>query len=321
MKFGIIGTNFITERFLEGTKEIEEFHLEAIYSRTEEKGRRFAEKYGVSKVYTSLEAMAGDPEVDAVYIASPNYCHARQSICMLEGHKHVLCEKPAVLDSNELKMVEETAERNHVVFMEGMRPVHAPGFEKLQEAMTEIGQIRGADLIYCQYSSRYDKFKNGVIENAFNPALGNAALMDIGVYGVHVMVGLFGMPDNIEAESVFLENGMEGDGTLLAGYGQMNASVRYSKICDSHRPSEIRGEKGTILFWNVPDVRKIEVQLRTGDCHIYEIEEKPANMYYETVDFMNQINGKKMKYDYLKWTKWEIQVMDQARNKAQIVFN
>lgn len=78
IRLGVIGTNWITERFLEAAKLVEEFSLTAVYSRTEEKAKEFAGKYGVSTIFTNLEEMAASDEIDAVYIASPNSHHSRQ---------------------------------------------------------------------------------------------------------------------------------------------------------------------------------------------------------------------------------------------------
>ena len=101
VRFGIIGTNFITDRFIAGGKLCEGFAVRAVYSRTMEKAREFAAKYGVEQVYDRLEDLAESGEIDAVYIASPNYCHADQAAQMLRAGKHVLVEKPATANNRE----------------------------------------------------------------------------------------------------------------------------------------------------------------------------------------------------------------------------
>lgn len=89
----------------------------------------------------------------------------------------------------------QAAKENQVVFMEAMKSVHTPGFKAMKEHLPKLGTVRRATIQYCQYSSRYDKFKNGIIENAFKPELSNGAIMDIGVYCVHFLAALFGMPE------------------------------------------------------------------------------------------------------------------------------
>lgn len=94
IRFGVIGTNFITDRFVQAYLENEEFILTAVYSRTMEKGQAFAAKYAGATIYTNLEDMVKSKDVDAIYIASPNSMHAEQAIMCLNHGKHVLCEKP-----------------------------------------------------------------------------------------------------------------------------------------------------------------------------------------------------------------------------------
>ena len=86
IRFGIVGTNFITDWVIAGAQQDERFELTAVYSRTQERADEFAEKYQIPYRFTSLEEMAKSDVIDAVYIASPNFMHARQSIlCMKHG--------------------------------------------------------------------------------------------------------------------------------------------------------------------------------------------------------------------------------------------
>ena len=176
---------------------------------------------------------------------------------------------------------------------------------------------------YCQYSSRYDSFKEGIIENAFNPIFSNAALMDIGVYCVHPMVHLFGRPQSITASSVFLDNHMEGIGTVIMNYGNMLGEVRYSKITDSAEPSEIQGENATMLIWQIQDTKKIELKYRNGDKEIYEIAKKDNNMYYEILRFIELVKsdqGLEESKEYLKDSVLAMEIMDQVRDITGISF-
>ena len=93
------------------------------------------------------------------------------------------------------------------------------------ENLQKLGKIRRVTFQMCQYSSRYDKFKNGIIENAFRPELSNGSLMDIGVYCVHPMVKILGKPDRVMASCVKLHNGVDGMGTILASYDEQGAQA------------------------------------------------------------------------------------------------
>lgn len=118
IRIATIGSSKIAESFLKGARHDERFVHEAVYSRTAERGREFAQKHGVAKVYTSLEDLAADRGIDAVYIASPNICHAPQAIFLMDRGKSVLVEKPAAPTPEEVKAMIETSRRNGVAFME-----------------------------------------------------------------------------------------------------------------------------------------------------------------------------------------------------------
>ncbi|GJM74689.1 hypothetical protein HMSSN036_69050 [Paenibacillus macerans] len=110
IRFGTIGTNWITERFIQAALETEQFVLTAVYSRTEEKGKEFAAKFGDPKVFTEVKVLAESADVDAVYIASPNSLHAEQAILLMDHGKHVLCEKPMASNAAEVRrMIEARA--------------------------------------------------------------------------------------------------------------------------------------------------------------------------------------------------------------------
>ena len=122
-----------------------------------------------------------------------------------------------------------------------MRPDFDPAFDLIEENLPRIGKLRRATFEFCQYSSRYDSYREGIIQNAFNPELGNAAVMDIGVYCIHSLVRLFGMPQSIRALSTKLPNGFDGSGIVLMEYDGMTAEAVYSKISVSVNPSVLQG--------------------------------------------------------------------------------
>ena len=113
VRFGIVGTNWITEKLINAGSMCEDFQLNAVYSRTEEKGREFAEKYKVENIYTDLLEMAKSGMIDAVYIASPNSFHYEQSKLFLENKIAVLCEKPLSSNSFETNDLIKTAKENN----------------------------------------------------------------------------------------------------------------------------------------------------------------------------------------------------------------
>ena len=320
IRFGIIGTNFITDSLLEASRSCPEFELTAVYSRSLDRAREFADKYGAQLVFDDLEAFAACDRIDAVYVASPNCCHAPQSILLMEHGKHVLCEKPTASNSRELEEMIAAARKNNVVLLEAMRPLHTPAFGILKESLKKLGTIRRVSFDFSKYSSRYDKYKKGIIENAFNPDLSNCALLDLGVYCVAPLIALFGMPEKIITDSIILPNGMEGAGTVMAHYPGMQALLTYSKINDSVLPNEIEGEEGNLVLDKISTPLDITIQYRNGETQKPEIPQVSNNMCYELQTFIDLVKEGKTKHQWTDISVMEMALMDEVRRQQGIVF-
>ena len=159
IRFGVIGTNNISNWVIAGGRQDERFELVAVCSRTQERADEFAAKHNIPHTFTSLEEMASSPLIDAVYIATPNYVHAEQSILCMSHGKHVLCEKPFASNAHEVQQMIETARTSGVTLMEAMISTLNPNFAIAKDHLKNLGTIRRYFASYCQYSSRYDKFK------------------------------------------------------------------------------------------------------------------------------------------------------------------
>ena len=228
IRFATIGTSKITRSFLNGARHDERFCLAAVYSRSEETAKAFAAEYGAEKIYTSLEALAADKDIDAVYIASPNICHVPQSVMMLNAGKHVMCEKPYATDPEEAKLPIEAAKRNNVAFMEAMKTTLLPNFYAVRENLPRLGKIRRFFGQFCQYSSRYDDYKSGSqkIANVFNPEMRGGAILDLGVYGIAPVIHLFGVPWKGEFTEEKLNECVHVTSTLILPAGCTDPSER-----------------------------------------------------------------------------------------------
>ncbi|CDG02487.1 Gfo/Idh/MocA family protein [Clostridium chauvoei] len=317
VRFGVIGTNNITEWFLKGAKDVKRFKLEAVYSRTEEKAKAFGGKYGVKNIFTNLEEMAKSNLIDAVYIASPNALHAKQTILFLENNKHVLCEKAFASNEKEVNEMIKKARENNVVLMEAMKTTLFPNFKLIKDNLHKIGKVRRYFASFCQYSSRYDKYKAGEVLNAFKPELSNGSLMDIGVYCIAPMVNLFGKPNTVKATAMMLESGVDGEGSLILGYDDMDGVVIYSKISNSYLPSEIQGEKGSIIIDKINAFNNVKIIYRDGNTEEISVNQKEDDMCYEIEEFINLILNKKLESDVntLENSRIVMKIMDEARKQ------
>ncbi|GAP71589.1 oxidoreductase, NAD-binding domain-containing protein [Candidatus Symbiothrix dinenymphae] len=322
IRFGVVGTNFITDKIIAGGREDERFELVAVCSRSEDTAKQFAAKHQIPHTFTSLQAMAESEWIDAVYIASPNAFHAEQSILCMQHGKHVLCEKAFASNAPEVRQMIKTAKEHRVVLMEAMKPTLTPGFRAIQKALPEIGTIRQYFACYCQYSSRYDQLKAGIVLNAFKPELSNGAVMDIGVYTIYPMVVLFGRPQTIQASGVRLYSGVDGNGCVNFTYDGFNATVLYSKIADSQLPTEIQGEDGLITLDRINIISDATLTRRNGSKE--NIRPKVANdeYYYEVAEFIDLIRSGRRESDInsLENSLITMEIMDEIRRQTGVVF-
>lgn len=294
MRFGIIGTNWITDRFIAAGQEHDNFSIGAIYSRHKDTGRAFANKYNVENVYTNMVEMFRSGQIDAVYIASPNTYHAEQSILAMENGIHVLCEKPAVTSVAEMDQVIQTAKQYGTTYMEAMKSTLLPTFLNLKPNLEKIGQIRRLVFHYNQYSSRYDNYKKGIIENAFKPELGNGAKTDLGVYCLAPIVHLVGEPKAVLKSDYSLSTGADGQGSMILTYEEFEALIMYSKITDSYLPSEIQGENGVIEIDKISSPESIIIKYRDGKTEDISVHHEFDTMYYEIAEFINCVQNKQI---------------------------
>ncbi|MDM5225382.1 Gfo/Idh/MocA family oxidoreductase [Cytobacillus sp. NJ13] len=322
VRFGLVGTNWITERFLKAALQAEDFQLAAVYSRTEEKAKEFAGKYGVERTFTDLKTMAASGEIDAVYIASPNSLHADQAVIFMENKVHVLCEKPIASNTKELQTMIAAARENSVLLMEALKSTFMPNFLAVKENLHKIGQVRRYFASFCQYSSRYDAYRQGTVLNAFNPDFSNGSLMDIGIYCVYPLVALFGKPEEIKAAGYMLESGVDGEGSLVLKYPGMDAVIMYSKITNSSLPAEIQGEEGNIVIDKISAPEKVELHYRNGEREDLTQDQLSDSMYYEAKEFIRLVQAGKTESDINSFANSMItmEIMEEARRQIGVVY-
>lgn len=322
LRFGIIGTNFIVDTVLDAARLDSRFQVTAIYSRNIETANAFAAKHGIPNKFTSLEEMAQSDLIDAVYIASPTACHAEQSILFMKHGKHVLCEKPFASNAKEVKSMIEASKRYNVTLMEAMRSTLTPNFRQVINNLQNVGTVRRYFACYCQYSSRYDKLKEGVVLNAFKPELSNGAIMDLGVYTIYPMVVLFGKPRLIQASGVMLGTGVDGQGAVNFEYDGMNATVLYSKIADSRLPSEIQGEDGILSMDRIDFISNLQFYKRTGESQELTSDNQKNQYYYVVAEFINLVQQRKRESDINSHINSliVIKIVDEVRRQLGVVF-
>lgn len=320
LRFAVIGTSDITSRFLDALAGREDAVLYAVYSRSMARAQALGASFGAQVCYDDLEKLAADEQVDAVYIASPNSLHFEQALRMLAAGKHVLCEKPMASTLRQAQQMFAAAQRSGKVLMEAMRSTYTPGLAVLKGLLEQIGPIRRATIQYSKYSSRYDLVKQGRPVNIFSREFSSGALMDLGVYCVHFALELFGAPSRIRAAAVSLPCGVDGAGTILAEYDGKLVELLYSKITDNRLPSQIQGERGSILIAQPDQIEHLSVLWRDGRRRELDIPNPPNGMCGELQHFLLRVAGKADGRRETQRTLAAMQLMDEARRQTGIRF-
>ncbi len=296
LRFGIIGTNFISEWFVAACRATEgRAQVAAVCSRDAARAQQFADANGGGRGVDTPEALF--ELVDAVYVASPNLLHHPQAMAALAAGKHVLVEKTMGTNTAQVDEILTAARANKLVAMEAMRTVHAPAHQLVREHLADLGTIRHARFEKLQYSSRYDAFRAGDIQNAFNPGLGNSALADIGVYCLQPALDLIGAPESTSGASVRLHNGFEGGGSLVLRYPETVVDLAWSKIVSGSQPSVIHGEDGWISLDDPGEPSRIVLQCRGSEPEVLfeQAAIRPAaQMVHEVLDFCDQVEAGRM---------------------------
>lgn len=264
IKYSVIGTSWITKSFIEGASLCDELVLDGIYSRTQEKGRAFAEETGAKRVFTSLDELLGS-DTDLVYVASPNVCHYSQCKALLENGKHVICEKPITITADEFQELVLLAREKGRVYFEAIMYMHSPARKILKETVAKIGNVRSASFDFSQLSSKYKALVSGELPNIFNPEMKTGALNDLGIYCVYPAVDLFGVPDEIISSQHFLSTGADGCGSSIFKYNDKLVTITYSKVGQSRGVSQIFGDSGTITIGSVSQTDNIYLYNNQGE--------------------------------------------------------
>jgi predicted dehydrogenase len=264
IRFGIIGTGRISDWVLKGAAQDPRIKVTAICSRTEDAARAFIARNPLAKgarIYTSVDEMAADPDVDAVYVGTPNQTHCEYTVKALKAGKHVLCEKPLALNAAEGRRMIEAARDGGCLLMEAMISTLNPNFRAVADRIAEIAPVRQYSSYFCQYSSKYEALKRGEVATSFKPGTAGA-LRDVGVYVLYPLVALFGKPSRVQAHlrTVTTAEGVSDvQGSACLGYDEMDAVLVWSKASDSFQPTEIAGENGNLILDEIHIARKAEI--------------------------------------------------------------
>ena len=322
MRIGTVGTNFIVDGFFDAISRTENAEVVVIYSRAEETAQAFAAKHNLTKWHTDREAFLNDPEIDVVYVASPNSLHYQWSLDALNSGKGVICEKPFVATHTQCEVLRNLAQEKGLFLVEAITIPHLPNFKLLRNHLDRIGRLKLVQLNFSQYSSKHKAFLEGKNPNVFNPVFAGGALMDINYYNLRFMLDLFGEPDEIHYFANLAENGIDTSGVLTMRYPGFVAEGVGAKDSRSENLVQIQGEKGYI---KVPkeSSRCISFTVITQDGEeTYNEQAEDNALVYEMREFseMYQDNDLAKRDELLSKTCRAMKWLEIARKDGGVFF-
>lgn len=320
MNLGILGSGFIVDVFVKNSKMYKDFKLYAIWGRHEEKIKQHE---GFKLYTTDINEFLNDKNIDVVYVALPNSLHYEYAYKALKAGKHVLLEKPFCTSAYQARTLINYAKKHNLIIYETAMTPHSPNYQKAKKYIKDIGEIKMIDINFSQYSRRYEKFKNGIILPAFNYKLAGGALMDLGVYSIHYVIGMFGLPKRTMYFPNILKN-VDTSGTLILDYGSFKANIVTSKDTKAPAYALIQGDKGYIRC-NTTTSRcsSFDVVMNDGKTISFE-GGNDEFVGWKTLygDFLKLYKRKDLKafYNLLDETLMVQKVLDDARKFAKMKY-
>jgi dihydrodiol dehydrogenase / D-xylose 1-dehydrogenase (NADP) len=280
--WGILGPGRIATRFATDLGNLPEARLVAVGSRTVERAELFAQRFHIERAYGSYEDLARDPDVDVVYVATPNPFHPEHAMLCLRHGKAVLCEKPMAVNEWHVQRMVECARENGVFLMEAMWTRFLPVMDQVRGWLAE-GKIGDVRLLSADFGFRTEWNPQGRL---LNPDLAGGALLDVGIYVLALAsMVMGGSPVEIEAVAHIGETGVDEQSAMLCRYrGGALALLSCAVRTQTPQEARIHGTAGSIHipgFWHAT----------TATLQVYGQDPvqvvRPAGYHYEAAEAMS----------------------------------
>ena len=321
IRLGTIGSGFIVHNILDNVQRTEGICLEAVYSRSEEKGRALGAKYGTRKVYTNLDAFLQDDTVNFVYIATPNSLHYAQTKKALLAGKNVILEKPFCTKAADAPELIQLAEARGLFLIDAVPTAYLPNLEIQKRELPKIGNIKLVMTNFSQYSSRYDKLLQGDLPNNFNPEFGGGCLMDINFYYIYLNVALFGKPRKTVYYPNRFQDSIDTSGIVILQYDGFVSQNAGAKDTWGVNFGQIEGDRGYINVSGGNGLESIRVVTKNGEA-VFNAQDDPDRWSYEVSRITELVlsNDRHTLRTLLDVTQDVMETLEDARLSAGICF-
>jgi len=244
IKWGILGLGKIAHKFASDLKTVSGCELHAVASRNQEKADEFAQIFQATIAYDSYEKLAKDPEIDAIYIATPHSLHKELSILCLQHKKAVLCEKAFAMNYNEVSEMIQVAKENDTLLMEALWTRFLPHYQFVIDVVNseKYGKIQKLEADFGFYAP-YD-----LLNRVFRKELGGGSLLDIGIYPIFAALSTLGIPEKIEAKATFFENGVDSSCSMVFRYANAKAYLKSTLLENTPITAKFHFETAVLII-------------------------------------------------------------------------
>jgi predicted dehydrogenase len=279
IRWGILGPGNIAHRFAEGAKHLPDAAIVAVASRDRTRAEAFGDRWDVPRRYDDYQALADDPEVDAVYVATTHPFHRSCALLAIDAGKAVLCEKPFSVNAAEAEEMIGAARRKGVFLMEGMWSRYFPAMQRVRELVSggAIGAIR---LVQADFGFRsgYDP-----ASRLWAPEQAGGSLLDVGCYTISFASMLLGEPEQVTGLATLAPNGVDEQASMVFRYrsgalAALTCAIRAS----TPQTATIVGDEGCIRIGS-PWWRPAGFTLEAGG------KTEPTEIGFESTGFNYEI--------------------------------
>ena len=279
IRWGILGPGRIAHKFCADLLKVDDAKIMAVGSRSIDRAEAFAQQYDIPHAYGSYDALVQSNEIDVIYVATPHNAHYENTITCLTHGKHVLCEKPMGINSDQVRSMISTAANKNLFLMEAIWTAFFPAIAKVRDLIAEdaIGPIK---MIEADFGFTATIDPN---HRLYNPILAGGALLDIGIYPVFLAHLLKGSPDQISAVATMTDTGVDASNAIqMSWLDGTVASLNSTISADTPITATISGPKGYIQVhrrWH--ESKEVSLYHRSGRVNNWSYQDDYMGYFYE----------------------------------------
>jgi predicted dehydrogenase len=297
VRWGILGSGWIAERFIESVRAHTKQDIVAIASRSKDRAEEFASRMGLKQAYGDYEEFVAAEELDVIYVATPHNLHHEGVMMALNAGKHVLVEKPIALNHAQALEMVNLAREKKVFFAEAFWTFFLPKFDVFRQVLEAraIGEIKSTYTDYGEYFAPNHRI--------FDPKLAGGPLLDLGTYPVSLLTEIFGVPERVIGLGQPDPTGVNGQLSAVLAYKGGNLGTMSTTLY-GFTPTNaiIVGTEGNIRFDSPFNLPGPFVAMSADASRTLRYEEPAGRhfegLYYEAADVARRITAGELETPY-----------------------